>query len=440
VPTAIRWPSLPTLADRFSSRANSIGFLRLVLAGAVLVSHSWPLGLGRGDPGRGVSTGQTDLGQLGVYGFFVLSGFLITASGLRFTLPRYAWHRFLRIFPGFWVCLLVTAFVIAPLVALYERGTLDGFWTHPQGPFSYVQLNWFTGIRQYVISDLLAGTPYGRILHGPAAFDGSLWSLLYELCCYLMVGALAGTAVLGRAPRAVVLLTVMVYAVIVRDFLLQPGHTGAVRSHGGLGPYPLIGMLSVRLLIELGFLFLLGMVAQLYKHRLPMHPALGVAAAVVFLASARFGGFYVVGLPAYAYLLLWAACGLPARLHGVGRRRDYSYGIYIYAFPVQQVIALLGGERYGVGVFILLAALGTVPLAVLSWHLVERPAMSLKDWQPRGRRRAAPAPAVAPATPPPPEPAPVAQEPAPERAPAAGEPEPREPAPVAPRPAPAQSA
>ena len=136
IPT--RWGPSRTLADEFSPRANSIGFLRLVLATSVLVAHAGAARLRRANYGLRGHPRPARLRRLGVYGFFVLSGFLITASGMRFSLPRYAWHRFLRIFPGFWVCLVVTAFVIMPLVALYERDTLAGFWNHPNGPFDYI--------------------------------------------------------------------------------------------------------------------------------------------------------------------------------------------------------------------------------------------------------------------------------------------------------------
>src|SRR4051794_3232377 len=95
----------------------------------VLLSHTYPLGYGRADPGDGVTNGQAELGAIGITGFFVISGFLITRSGLRFGLGRFLWHRALRILPGLWVCLVVTAFLIAPVAALIERGNLTGFFT-----------------------------------------------------------------------------------------------------------------------------------------------------------------------------------------------------------------------------------------------------------------------------------------------------------------------
>jgi peptidoglycan/LPS O-acetylase OafA/YrhL len=373
-----------TLADEFSTRANSIGFLRLVLATSVLVAHAAPLGYGGTNYGHSWTRNQFELGGFGVYGFFVLSGFLITASGMRFTLPRYAWHRFLRIFPGFWACLVVTAFVIAPFVAIYERDTLAGFWTHPAGPFDYLTKNILTGMQQYQISGLLSTTPYGELTGGPSAFNGSLWSLIYELTCYVIVAVLAWTGVLRGAPRLVVIVTLAMYAVVVADFVRQlPATNTSTYPRGAIGPLPLIGTLTVSTMHMLFMLFLAGACLHLYRHRIPMHPAIAAGAAVAFLGSAALGGFIVIGLPAYVYLLVWVACKLPARFQGIGRKRDYSYGIYIYAFPVQQVVAMLGGAKWGPVVYIVLSLAGTVLLAVPSWHLVEKPAMSAKNWTPK---------------------------------------------------------
>lgn len=397
------WARLPRMNETFSPRANSVGFIRLVLASSVLVSHSWPLALGRRTFYGEHMGGQTDLGGLAVYGFFALSGFLITRSGLRFSLPRFAWHRFLRIYPGLWVCLLVTALVLAPLVAIHERGSTAGFWTSPgNGPLDYLRHDWWAGIRQYNISGLLTDTPYGRMSHGSGAFDGSLWSLLYELLCYVLVGVLAVTAVLKRAPRGVLALTALAYFVIVSDYLRGNGWDALPRSHGTYGPYPLIGNVDAQLLTYFGFLFLLGACLQLYQDRVPMHPVIAGIAAVAFVVTLHYGGVYVIGLPAYAYLLFYAACKLPSWLHGVGRRHDYSYGLYIYAFPVQMITAMYGVQRHGVVLFILVSACGAFTLAILSWHLVESQAMKLKDWSPwwtrRGTKSVSAAPAVDPAS------------------------------------------
>ncbi|MER7167161.1 acyltransferase [Micromonospora sp. NPDC000207] len=368
-----------SLADRYDPRDNAFGFLRLALALGVLVAHSWPLGLARPSFGASLTFGQSDLGTLSVQGFFVISGFLVAGSALRLSPARFAWHRALRILPGLWVCLVVTALVIAPAVYVVENGTLTGFLTHPEGPLRYLVVNWFGAMDQYPIAGLLSDTPYGRVVGGPSAFDGSLWSLKYEFGCYLLIGVLAATAVLHRAFRFVLALTVGAYLLVLNDLLTVASVTDRPPQRGAVG-LPLLGSFAADWTLYLTFLFLLGACARRYAHRLPMTGGHALAAVVVMVVSMRLGGFFAVGLPAFAYLVLYLAVALPRALRRIGRERDYSYGIYIYAFPVQQVVALLGGAAGGLLVYTLLSVAGTLLLAVPSWHLVERPALRCRNW------------------------------------------------------------
>jgi peptidoglycan/LPS O-acetylase OafA/YrhL len=357
-----------SLAESYSPSDNGFGLLRLVLAFCVLVSHSWPIGLGRPDPGGGISHGQTSLGELSVFGFFVISGFLITASGRRFGTGRYLWHRGLRILPGLWVCLLVTAFLLAPFDALIERGTLAGFWGDPEGPVQYVVRNWFVAIRQYQISGLLQ-THSGTGEIAISAFDGSLWSLVYEVGCYFMVAGLALLGVFSRARWVVLVGTVVGFGLLGVEAIAGPLHGAVFGSHG----------LDWYYVLHLTYLFLLGALAQLYADRLILNDGLALIALAVFGLSVVVGGLPLLGYPAFAYLVLWAGIRLPTQLRGIGRRRDYSYGFYVYAFPVQQILQVISVPRLGMGIYIGLSTVGTFALAIPSWHLVERPAMSFKN-------------------------------------------------------------
>jgi peptidoglycan/LPS O-acetylase OafA/YrhL len=372
----------------FSTADNSFGFLRLLFAFAVLVSHSFPLGFGRDDPGAGLTHGQTALGEIGILGFFTISGFLITRSAGRFSLPRYLWHRGLRILPGLWVCLVFTAFVFAPVVAVIERGSLTGLTGHADGPIGYVLNNCLVAIRQYGISGLLLDTPYGDRT-GTSVFDGSLWSLLYEVLCYFMVGGLALVGVLRRARWAVVLLAAAGTALLVRDLLQAPHVPGPQGTHG---PFFGIGGLDSYSLLYLTYVFLLGALFELYRRVIVLNDGGALIAAFVLIGTLQFGGFAVLGYPAFAYLVLWLAVRLPKAFRRIGRDQDYSYGFYIYAFPVQQLFALLGVPELGLVPYVLLCTVGAFALAVPSWHLVERPAMAWKSWTPR---RLAPRPVPA---------------------------------------------
>ena len=309
--------SIPRLSE-FSSRDNSFGMLRLVLASAVIISHSYPLS---GQPGREFVSrfsGQETLGGLAVAGFFVLSGFLLTRSALNGSIGRYAWRRALRIFPGFWVCLLVTAFVFAPLMWLYERGLTSGFVLDPQGPLSYLRANALTGMQQWGISGLLMETPWG-VETGTSVFDGSLSTLIYEVTCYVVLGVLA-LVVLKRAPRiAAVTIVATLYLGIVLLWLEPTWNRGIA--------LPLVGGIHARWLVSLGFCFALGGLFQLVKSSIPIHDGLGIASAATLIGSLYFGGYPLIGPIALTYLLIWLALRLPEATRHIGRETDYSYGI-----------------------------------------------------------------------------------------------------------------
>ncbi|MET7958876.1 acyltransferase [Micromonospora zamorensis] len=374
-----------TLADLLSGRSNGIGLIRLCLAVGVVLSHSKPLGFGASDLGYHLTGRQTNVGTMAVYGFFVLSGLLITRSARRTGLIRYAWHRALRIFPGLWVCLLITALVVAPLVALREHGSTTGFFDNawePGGPLAYLQANWWTGVRQYGIQDLLRDTtPWGDKSNS-SVFNGALWSLKYEMFCYVVVGVLAATAVLRNARRFVLFLTVALYLSILQDWVSSGQFSGPASTASWSFNSPLVGGMTFHYIVYLGFLFALGATLDLYRERVPINDALGIGSAVALGLSLLFGGFFVIGLPAFAYLLVWLSVRMPRQLHWVGRKNDYSYGIYIYGFVFQQVMASLGWSRWGYVPFAAMSVAAAFAAAFLSWKLVERPALRLKDWTP----------------------------------------------------------
>lgn len=135
------------------------------------------------------------------------------------------------------------------------------------------------------------------------------------------------------------------------------------------------------------FLFLLGSVIALFADRIEINDRLGVLAVVVCVAAMYGGGWIAVGYPAFAYVLMWLAVRLP--LSAFDRPGDFSYGTYIYAFPVQMVLAQVGVHRLGLAAYMMSAVLVTSVLAVLSWHLVEKHALRLKRWTPSVRRRSA---------------------------------------------------
>ncbi|MCX4823033.1 acyltransferase [Streptomyces sp. NBC_01142] len=388
----MRWTH-GSVAERFSGRNNSLGFIRLSLATAVVVSHASILGFGSTEFGHYFSHGQTDLGKLSVYGFFVLSGILVTRSGKRLPLGRFLWHRALRLLPGLWVCLAATAFAVAPLLYWYQQGSLDGFWGHASGPLDYLHANWAVALEQRDISGVMKTAREAGLATSPS-FDGALWSLRYEVLCYFAVGLLAVTGALKRARWTVLVITALLGWLVVRDAVQSPFWAGTSDASyaQSITLIPAMGTIDPDVILYLGFAFALGTLIELYSDRIPVSDVLGVLSALVLLGSLRFGYLYTVGLPAFAYLLLWLAIRLPAPFRRIGARHDYSYGIYIYGFVVQQSLVVFGLAHWGFWPYLALSLAGALLAAVASWHLVERPAMKLKDLGRRPERpRGAPA-------------------------------------------------
>uniref|UniRef100_A0AAU2JNW9 Acyltransferase n=1 Tax=Streptomyces sp. NBC_00049 TaxID=2903617 RepID=A0AAU2JNW9_9ACTN len=384
-------PVLPgqrgTLGELYSPRANSFGVLRLVLASSVVLSHVWPLGWGPLDPLWRYSGQQTDVGKMAVIGFFVLSGFMITGSGARSTSGRYAWHRALRILPGLWGSLLVSTLIILPALYYYLHGSVGGYWNHPEGPFSYLKGMWNTSISTHWDISGVLSEGKARGTNFDPGVNGALWSLKYEIFCYVMVGVLAAAGALTRARKLVPLSAAALGILILRDWITHSSLRGIPGDMKSVVQVPLLGDMGVHFIVHLCFVFLIGATFQLYKDRIPVNDGLAAICAVVLGGTLLFGGVFVFGYPAFAYLLLWLAVRLPRPFHKVGRKRDYSYGIYIYGFTVEQALALLGYAKYGKVGFLVLAAAGTLVLAALSWHLIEAPAMKLKNWTPWFVRR-----------------------------------------------------
>lgn len=331
----------------FPYGSNSLNLFRLILAFFVLWVHSYAvLGLPDAPAIAGVS-----LGTWAVYAFFLISGALITRSRLKTTAGAYLVHRVARIMPGFLVCLVVTAFVFAPVALLISRGSLEGFLDEGPTPVQYVWSDLFLRINTYQIGQTLADVPY------PHVWNGSLWSLYFEFLCYLVVGLLGGLAVFRRSIRFVALLWAI--AVGVRG-LMAAGRTGGLD-----GDFDLLSQL-------LPF-FLAGALVFLVVDRWGMSRLSGILgmplAAVVIAVVPGAGVQLAAPLIGYGLLFLSTVVRQPRWI----ARNDVSYGFYIYAWPVQQLAVTVGGPSTNLFVLILVCTAVTFALAWASWLLVERP-------------------------------------------------------------------
>lgn len=351
----------PSLADVYARRHNNFDALRVGLATTVIWSHCYALAGRPMDPVFAL-TRQVDAGSLAVDGFFILSGFLITQSwdgdpDLR----DFSVKRALRLVPALIAALIFGAFVIGPLatpVSVLDYLTAGSTWAH----FGSVLLH------RHLASPLLfADNPV------PHQLNASLWSLRYEIACYALVAAV-GVTWRGRWRTAGALL-----------FLAGLAGQAALSGTG-----PSVGPLATA--CRLVACFFAGATLYAARDRVPFHPGLAALAAGMLAVTGLLGGFHLAFPIAGAYLLLFLACWPALPLQGFGRHGDVSYGLYVFAYPIQQTIVQAAGPGISIPVFFLLAFLPTLGLAALSWRFIEAPALARK---PR-RRRTVPVPGACP--------------------------------------------
>ena len=349
------------LGDVCGSRDNNFNLIRMIAAMGVLVSHAWPLALGKGAVEPLQAAVGFSLGKLAVFVFFAISGFLIARSFERQpTVGRWLLARGLRLFPGLAVVLILTAAVLGPLLTTLPLGD----YARDPATLGYVVRNLGLALPQWDLPGVFAGNPFG------AAINGSLWTLFYEVVCYGGVLALGLIGAFRHRWRMVAGLGAFALAYAA--------------SHA-LPPEALDYRLE-RLLL-LGLPFAIGVAFHVWRARVRLHPAilLGLVALTVLARSTPgYVPLLTLSISYGVFLLAYGLGGAVRRYNAVG---DLSYGVYIYAFPMQQLMVHLAGPMDPL-TNVALAVPPTLVLAMLSWRLVEKPALGLLVGG--GSRRAAP--------------------------------------------------
>ncbi len=343
------------LSEYAIGRDNNFTLLRFSAAMTVLFAHSVAvLGL---PPEREFFFKRLgfSLGEMGLDMLFVTSGFLVTASlVVRQDLIAYLWARILRVYPGLLVMLVLTVFVLGPALTTLPYGD---YYASPMTWEYFRKCATLIGGVRYSLPGVFDNVP----LKGE--FNGSLWTMPVEVRMYLYLAAIYVAlafvpALRLKAMRIVLPLSAAALIAIVMSARLTGGaYNGA----------------NIRV-----FMFLYGSSLFVWRDRIPVGPRLlvGLLAALA-LASFDKTLFFVV----------YAACLAPLVLHLVyvpgGRIRrfndwgDYSYGVYIYAFPVQQTLAFFFPAMSLAGMMAS-SAVVSVAIAIVSWKLIEERALAMK--------------------------------------------------------------
>ncbi|MCX7300641.1 MAG: acyltransferase family protein [Rhodobacterales bacterium] len=311
-----------------NGRANNAGLIRLVLAGAVVVSHAWPLALGRGTVEPLVGLTGRSLGFWAVMGFFFLSGLFIAESASRRDSMTFWKARARRILPGLSVALIVT--VVLAIVSGARPGVFDGLVYVLRG-VTLVSLE-----RQ--IDGAYAANPY------PGTVNGPLWSLFHEVAAYGLCWLAAKSGLLSQRGGAVLIL---VAAALLATIEGLPARLDTFAP--------------------LFLAFAMGMAVWQFRAELPLSWAL----SLILFPLAAFG--WALMLVPFVYGLVMLSWALPAK----ATEADLSFGIYIYGWPVAQLV-LFAFPGLSPVILAVVSLIAVLPFAAASWYLVEHPSIRRK--------------------------------------------------------------
>jgi peptidoglycan/LPS O-acetylase OafA/YrhL len=330
--------------------ANNFDFIRLVAAMMVLCSHQYAL-ISRPEPRP---FGLFTLGTLGVLIFFSVSGYLVAQSWDRDPhVWRFAARRFLRIWPGLAVVVLLAVFCVGPL-------------------FTQLALpDYFKAVKtwKYLLQLCLQVK-----LHLPGVFNsnpsrvvnGSLWTIPVEVKWYGILLAAGLCGLLQRRARVLLLAMVVLYATYIYG-VFDVQHN------------PLANFLLPAFGCEYGTFFCYGVVLHRWRHVWEGSPV-WVLACLTLLTSALvaldhvYAAVYVL-LPV---MVVWFGSLSTPLVREAGCYGDFSYGIYIYAYMVQQAVIVVIGFHHSYAMTLSASIAVTLACAFASWRLIERPALGLK--------------------------------------------------------------
>ncbi|MGP0061685.1 MAG: acyltransferase family protein [Beijerinckiaceae bacterium] len=336
------------------NRENNFGFLRLIFATLVIVSHSPELV--DGNRSREILTqifGTMSFGEAAVDGFFLVSGYLITKSYIQSqSTASYLIKRVLRIVPGylvsFWICVLV----VAPFVGAEKTVLSAQNFEH-----------------QFLLVFLLSAPDVPGSFHGLpyAALNGSMWTIAYEFRCYLAAAVLGLLGVYTPRYRRFLLVAVIAFLILNAAGAMHEIH---------LPGSSLVG--SPEISIRFAAVFGVGAVYYVFRDKIRLTSFGAVIAATVLVVMlfnhyAAEATFAVLG----GYLIFWFAFKVPVfRASRFDNNADISYGLYLYAWPIQSLI-IWSDRAVNPWLLCCMSVIGAGILGYASWRLIEKPALHL---------------------------------------------------------------
>jgi len=332
------------------SHRNNFTLLRLILAIMIAVGHGYAI---TGHPyNQPISPDSKMWRSVILDMFFFISGYLVTGSALQSkNFFSFLMKRVLRIYPALIVTVLFTVFVLG---AIFSTFSLGNYFT---SPVTWKYLFTLSGIHiEYSLPALFKSNP-------DTSVNSSLWTLALELKLYLGLSLCYVTKFLFTKYYRWV-------AVVLALFFTTLAVTGfTIKGDAyNIAMWPLIAI------------FLTGSAMQMFKCSLKIIVMLFMSSFIILglqSAGILLYRIYIDELIFYSTLALLLANNFNL---GFYLKNDYSYGLYLYAFPIQQVLVQLSGNKMHPAVNIALTLLIAGCIAVLSWKYIEKPSLNLKKY------------------------------------------------------------
>ena len=325
--------------------------LRLLLALAIFSSHSFFTS--QGDDGSLWLSPARPLLMAMVPMFFGLSGFLVTGSAVRTqSLRVFMTFRILRIVPALMTEVMLSAVILGALLTTLP---LQDYFASSE--FHHYFGNIIGWIR-FTLPGVFVDNPM------PGLVNVNLWTLKPEFACYAVMAGIIVTGLIRRTSVVATAVVVLLAASFVVNFFINISERDS--GHNAYLPY----------VVEL--YFMLGIAAYHWRDYIPVDGRLfGVALAAAYVSMRYPGHAFVAAIPTMYCMLYLGMVKYPRT--PIVTSGDYSYGIYLYGFPIQQTLVhLFPIFREWWPLLFVVAAPTTFVFAAFSWHYIEKPTLGLK--------------------------------------------------------------
>lgn len=355
--------SVPTIEQhqaKIRGLTSGFDYLRIILSVTVLCWHSYLITHGSQLTHAFAADTLNYATRLILPLFFALSGFLVAGSLFRNSIPQFLWLRAVRLVPALAVEVVLSALILGPIVTVF---TLGQYFKDPL----FLKYFWnIVGHIHFYLPGVFLDHPYPRVV------NTSLWTVPFELECYIAL-TLVSVVTLVKRPR---LFAVLFISAVAVKTILNFKYGAGLNSPSNIGGRQLVAF------------FLAGVILYINRDIVPYSAGLAALAAVVGYLFVRNDSLvYLSALP-LAYATTWLGLLNPKKLPVIFTG-DYSYGVYLYAAPIQQTVYHFTdiGKSY-VG-NVLLALTFVCFFAAFSWHAIEKPALRLKNLFKKNKKPAA---------------------------------------------------